>query len=353
VDIEFGVFLTGLTQDPLLVLIVVLNLVIIIINGATDAPNAITTVVSTRSMKPRRAILMAATCNFFGLLIISSLNNAVANTIFNMVDFGGDSHTALVALLAAMVAIIVWGVMAWYFGLPASQSHSLIAGLTGAAIALQGGLAGVNGYEWAKVIYGILLSTFMGFGLGWLGAKSITKLFANAARRQVDKSFRYAQIGTSAAAAFMHGAQDGQKFLSIFMLAIALNMGADVGQLSHMNAMPVWLMLIVALCMGSGTAIGGERIIKNVGMNMTKLEPYQGAVASASSVLCLIVSTFGGLPVSTTHANTTAIMGVGAAKRAKAVKWDLAGDMVLTWILTFPGCGFMGYVFAELFFLVL
>jgi PiT family inorganic phosphate transporter len=353
VDIDLASFLASLSQDPLLVLITILNLLVIIVNGATDAPNAITTVVSTRSMKPRRAIMMAATCNFFGLLIVSSLNNAVANTIFKMVDFGGDSHTAIVALFAAMVAIIVWGITAWYFGIPSSQSHSLIAGLTGAAIALQGGLGGVNGYEWAKVIYGILLSTFMGFGLGWLGAKCIRSAFCTADRRRVDRGFRYTQIGTSAAAAFMHGAQDGQKFLSIFMLAIALSMGFDVDSIATLDNMPVWLMLVVALCMGCGTAMGGERIIKNVGMNMTKLEPYQGCAASVSSVLCLVISTFGGLPVSTTHANTTAIMGVGAAKRAKAVKWDIAGDMVLTWILTFPGCGLMGYVFAELFFLVL
>jgi PiT family inorganic phosphate transporter len=353
VDIEFGTFVAGLVSDPLLVLIVILNLGVIIVNGATDAPNAITTVVSTRSMKPRKAIMMAACCNFFGLLIISSFNNAVANTIFKMVDFGGDSHTALVALLAAMIAIIVWGLTAWYFGIPSSQSHSLIAGLTGAAIALQSGFGGVNGAEWAKVIYGILLSTFMGFGLGWLGARGIKLFFHAAERRSVDRGFRYMQIGTSAAAAFMHGAQDGQKFLSIFILAIALNMHFDVSAVSDLGQMPVWLMLIVALCMGTGTAIGGERIIKNVGMNMTKLEPYQGAAASLSSVICLVVSTFGGLPVSTTHANTTAIMGVGAAKRAKAVKWDIAGDMVLTWILTFPGCGLMGYVFAELLFMLL
>ena len=353
-DIEFGTFVAGLVSDPLLVLIVILNLGVIIVNGATDAPNAITTVVSTRSMKPRKAIMMAACCNFFGLLIISSFNNAVANTIFKMVDFGGDSHTALVALLAAMIAIIVWGLTAWYFGIPSSQSHSLIAGLTGAAIALQSGFGGVNGAEWAKVIYGILLSTFMGFGLRLVGCPghqadpSMPPRDARWIAASADM-----QIGTSAAAAFMHGAQDGQKFLSIFILAIALNMHFDVSAVSDLGQMPVWLMLIVALCMGTGTAIGGERIIKNVGMNMTKLEPYQGAAASLSSVICLVVSTFGGLPVSTTHANTTAIMGVGAAKRAKAVKWDIAGDMVLTWILTFPGCGLMGYVFAELLFMLL
>ena len=350
---DFGTFLVLLTTNPMLAVVVILNLVIIVVNGATDAPNAISTVVSTRSLKPRQAILMAASCNFIGLIVVSLFNTAVADTIFNMVDFGGDTHSALVAVLAAMVAIIVWGVAAWWFGLPASQSHSLIAGLTGAAIALQGGIGGVNGAEWAKVIYGILLSTFMGFGLGWLGAKGIQRAFARTDRRTSDSSFRVAQIGTSAAAAFMHGAQDGQKFLSILLLAMALSLGQDVSGSADLSGMPIWLMLMVAIFMGSGTAIGGERIIKNVGMNMTKLEPYQGCAASASSVLCLITATFTGMPVSTTHANTTAIMGVGAARRAKAVKWDLVGEMVLTWLLTFPGCGFMGWLFAEIFFQVL
>ena len=352
-SLDLGTFFVLLTTNPMMTLVVILNLIIIVVNGATDAPNAISTVVSTRSLKPRTAILMAASCNFIGLIVISLFNTAVAHTIFNMVDFGGDTHAALVAVLAAMVAIIVWGVAAWYFGLPASQSHSLIAGLTGAAIALQGGIAGVNGAEWAKVIYGILLSTFMGFGLGWLGAQFIQRFFGGANRRRADLAFRRTQIATSAAAAFMHGAQDGQKFLSILYLAIALSLGEDITQSAELSAMPIWLMLMVAIFMGSGTAIGGERIIKNVGMNITKLEPYQGCVASASSVICLITATFSGMPVSTTHANTTAIMGVGAARRAKSVKWSLAKDMVLTWILTFPGCGIMGWLFAEIFFLVL
>jgi inorganic phosphate transporter, PiT family len=353
VDLDIGTFLTLLTTNPMMTLVVILSITIIIVNGATDAPNAISTVVSTRALKPRVAILMAACCNFIGLIVVSLFNTAVANTIFNMVDFGGDTHTALVAVLAALVAIIVWGVAAWYFGLPASQSHSLIAGLTGAAIALQGGLAGVNGAEWAKVIYGILLSTFMGFGLGWLGAKGIQFWFGNKHRRSADTGFRRTQIATSAAAAFMHGAQDGQKFLSIMILAMALSLGHDVSSPADLAGMPAWLMLLVALCMGSGTAIGGERIIKNVGMNMTKLEPYQGCAASAGSVICLVAATLSGMPVSTTHANTTAIMGVGAARNPKLVKWSLAKDMVLTWILTFPGCGFMGWLFAELFFMVL
>ena len=320
--IEWGAFLSELMSNPMLVAVTLLNIGVIVVNGATDAPNAIATVVSTRCMKAGPAIAMAAVCNFLGLLVITLVSSAVANTIFHMVDFGGDNHQAIIALLAAMVAIIVWGVVAWAFGIPTSQSHSLIAGLTGAAIALQGGFAGINGAEWAKVIYGILLSTFMGFGFGWVVSKVVMRVFRHFERTKLDHAFKWLQIVAGAGVAFMHGAQDGQKFMGIFILAITLATG--IGQADQM-VLPIWLMFFCALNMGLGTAV----------------------------VVCLLISTFGGLPVSTTHTKTTAIMGVGAAKNKKAVKWSIAIDMVKTWVLTFPGCGILGYVFAQLFFLVL
>lgn len=340
-------FLAQLVQSPVLLLITVLCVGVIVVNGATDAPNAIATVVSTRSLKPRAAIIMAAVCNFLGLLVITMISSAVAATIFNMVDFGGDATQALIAMLAAMVAIIVWGVTAWFFGLPTSQSHSLIAGLTGAAIALQGGIAGINGAEWMKVIYGILLSTFMGFGSGWCLSKLVAHLCRNVARQKTDSFFRWGQIAAGAGVAFMHGAQDGQKFMGIFLLAITV---ATTGMTSGgAMELPVWLMVFCALCMGAGTAVGGQKIIKSVGMDMVKLDRYQGFSASLGTFLCLVVSTFGGLPVSTTHTASTTIMGVGAARRKSAVKWGIAIDMVKTWVLTFPGCGLMGFAFAKIF----
>lgn len=340
-------FLAQLVQSPVLLLITVLCVGVIVVNGATDAPNAIATVVSTRSLKPRAAIIMAAVCNFLGLLVITMISSAVAATIFNMVDFGGDATQALIAMLAAMVAIIVWGVTAWFFGLPTSQSHSLIAGLTGAAIALQGGIAGINGAEWMKVIYGILLSTFMGFGSGWCLSKLVAHLCRNVARQKTDSFFKWGQIAAGAGVAFMHGAQDGQKFMGIFLLAITV---ATTGMTSGgAMELPVWLMVFCALCMGAGTAVGGQKIIKSVGMDMVKLDRYQGFSASLGTFLCLVVSTFGGLPVSTTHTASTTIMGVGAARRKSAVKWGIAIDMVKTWVLTFPGCGLMGFAFAKIF----
>ena len=344
--IEWATFIAELASNPVLVAVTLLNIGVIVVNGATDAPNAIATVVSTRAMKPKLAILMAAVCNFLGLLLVSLVTSAVAHTIFNMVDFGGNSQQALIALTAAMIAIIVWGAAAWWFGIPTSQSHSLIAGLTGAAIALQGGFGAINGGEWMKVVYGILLSTLLGFFLGWANSKIVGRVCRNMDRKRTTKVFRWAQVASGAGVAFMHGAQDGQKFMSIFVLAITLATG--VGQADQM-VLPIWLMFFCALNMGIGTAVGGVRIIKSVGLDMVKLEPFQGFAASAATFFCLMLSTFAGLPVSTTHTNTTAIMGVGAAKRKSAVKWGIAVDMVKTWVLTFPGCGLLGFAFAHLF----
>lgn len=348
--LDFGAFLSVLVGDPLLCVVLALTLGATVINGATDAPNAIATVVGTRTMTPRAAIAMAAICNFVGLVIITSVTAAVAKTIFGMVDFGGDSQAALMALAAAMIAIIVWGAATWYFGLPSSQSHSLIAGLTGAAIALQGGLGGVNGDEWIKVIYGLGISTVLGFGAGWFFTKFIEKVAGGIDRRKSAPFWHHAQNIAGAGVAIMHGAQDGQKFLSISMLGIMLCMGVSVEDASSV-AFPFWLIILSAATMGLGTAIGGHRIIKSVGMDMVKMEPYQGFSACVSAMFCIGLATFTGIPVSTTHCKTTSIMGVGASKRLRNVKWNLAGNMVLAWIFTFPGCGIIAYVFAQIFLL--
>lgn len=343
---EFGAFAAAFTSDPILALIVILTLGATVVNGATDAPNAIATVVGTKAMRPGPAIAMAAVCNFVGLAAITMVSSAVAHTIFNMVDFGGDNHAALVALSAAMVAIIVWGVVAWCFGIPTSQSHSLIAGITGAAIALQGGLGGINGDEWIKVIYGLVISTVLGFGTGWLFTRLIKKLFKDVARPRANHFFKWAQIISGAGVAMLHGAQDGQKFLSLCMLGIMLGMD---GVVDSNVTFPFWLIIFVSGTMALGTAVGGKKIIKSVGMNMVKMEQYQGFAACLSACFCIGLATFTGLPVSTTHTKTTAIMGVGAEKSLRSVKWGLAGRMIFTWVLTFPGCGLLAFGFTYLF----
>ena len=344
-DLTFAYFFSELTQNPLLLVAVVLTLGVIFVNGWTDAPNAIATCVVTRCMSPRAAILMAAVFNFLGVLLMSMINATVAETITQMVDFGTNSHEAIVALSAALFAIVVWAVLAWCFGIPTSESHALIAGLTGGAIALHGGLSGVNGAEWVKVLYGLVISVVLGFGLGWVMCKIVVLLFRRADRRRTEPVFRAAQIFGAAAMSFMHGAQDGQKFMGVILLSLFL----INGQTPEPVAMPVWLMLLCSAVMGIGTSVGGKKIIKSVGMDMVSLEKYQGFSADLAASVSLLISSVFGIPVSTTHAKTTAIMGVGAVKRLSAINYSVVKEMGMTWLLTFPGCGLIGFVMAKLF----
>lgn len=346
--ISLASFLQQVTSNPVLAITVVLTLGVIFVNGWTDAPNAIATCVTTRCMRVRSAIIMSAICNFFGVLIMTHINASVASTISNMVDFGGDTTMALVALCAALFSIVVYSVGASIFGIPTSESHSLIAGLTGAAIAL-GGAGGVNMNEWIKVIYGLVMSLLFGFAIGWATAKVVTVICAGLDRRRTDTFFKYAQIFGAATMSFMHGAQDGQKFIGVLFLGVAFASGQpDVAG----AVIPVWLMVLCSATMGLGTSVGGEKIIKSVGMDMVKLEKYQGFSADLSSSLCLLVMTVLGIPVSTTHTKTSAIMGVGAVRRLSAINFGVVKDMMLTWIFTFPGCGIISYAMAKLFMLL-
>ena len=345
-DLSFQYFWAQITQNPLLLLAVVLTLGVILVNGWTDAPNAIATCVVTRCMSARAAILMAAVFNFLGVFLMSMVNATVATTITKMVDFGSNTHEAIVALSAALFAIVVWATLAWAFGIPTSESHALIAGLTGGAIAIHNGLGGVNGAEWIKVVYGLVISVILGFGLGWLVCKGIVLLFRKANRRKTDKAFRYAQILGAASMSFMHGAQDGQKFMGVILLSLFLTNGQST---ETAVSMPIWLMLLCSLVMGLGTSIGGKKIIKSVGMDMVKLEKYQGFSADIAASICLLISSVFGIPVSTTHAKTTAIMGVGAVRRLSAINFGVVKEMGMTWILTFPGCGLIGFIMAKIF----
>lgn len=343
--IALSEFLSQLFSNPALLVITFLTMGVILVNGWTDAPNAIATCISTKSMSPKNAILMATVMNFFGVLIMTTVNAKVAQTIYNMVDFGGNSHDALVALCAALFAIVSWATAAWRFGIPTSESHALIAGLSGAAIAVQGGFSGINGAEWMKVVYGLLFSTVLGFGMGWLTAKTVEFLFRKVDRRRTTSLFQNAQIGGAAAMAFMHGAQDGQKFMGVFMLGIFLAKNQNVSNF----VIPIWLMVLCSLVMAVGTSIGGLKIIKTVGMDMVKLKKHQGFAADLAAAGCLLVSSLSGIPVSTTHTKTTAIMGVGVSRRLSLLNWGIVKEMVSAWILTFPGCGLIGYLMAVLF----
>ena len=321
-DVTFSAFLGQIVSNPVLAVTVILALGAIFVNGWTDAPNAIATCVTTRCMPARAAILMSAAFNFLGVLIMTHFNASVANTISHIVDFGGNSTMALACLCAALFSIVVYGATASRFGIPTSQSHSLIAGLTGAAIAL-GGASSVNVHEWMKVIYGLALSIGLGFVMGWVLCKLVSILFAAANRRRANVFFKYAQIASAAAMSFMHGAQDGQKFIGVLFLGVAFASGQ--------------------------TSVGGERIIKSVGQSMVKLEKYQGFSADLAGAANLLLATLTGIPVSSTHIKTCAIMGVGAVKRLSAINFGVVKDMMFTWFFTFPACGLISFVMAKLF----
>ena len=334
-------FLQMLAQEPLLGAAVLLTLAVIFVNGWTDAPNAIATVVGTGAMGMDRAIALAAVCNFFGVLVMTGLNAAVAMTVSSLVDFGSDSRQALTALTAALLAIVLWAVAAWAFSIPTSESHALIAALTGAALALQGNLSAVNGAAWGRVLWGLAASVLLGFSMGWLLCVLIRRVCGG--RRQ--RFFQRAQIFGGAAMAFMHGAQDGQKFLGVLLLTAALGHGSTAAGAE----IPIWLMLLCSVVMAAGTAVGGRRIIRAVGMDMVHLTSSQGFAADLAGALALLFSTLLGLPTSTTHTKTTAIMGAGTALGWGAVDLRIVRGIFRIWILTFPGCGILGYGLARLF----
>ncbi len=328
----------------------VLVMGVIFVNGWTDAPNAIATAVSTRVLAPRFAIGMAVVCNFLGALVMTFFNAQVAETISKIVSFDGQGNSSQIALAASLFAIVVWSVAAWFFGIPTSESHALIAGLTGAAMSL-GGVYAVNFDEWIKVIIGLAVSTIFGFFGGYFITKLIELTFKNIARRKADRIFNAGQGLGAAAMAFLHGAQDGQKFMGVFMLSLYYN-GLAGKNANGAFTIPIWVMVLCSLVMGLGTSVGGMRIIKSVGMDMVKLEKYQGFSADISAAICLFGTSLLGIPVSTTHTKTTAIMGVGAAKRLSSVNWRIVREMVMAWVFTFPGCGIIAFLMAKLFLAV-
>lgn len=346
--LTFADFLAQAMAQPILFVILVLIIGVTAVSGATDAPNAIATVVSTRCLKPNVAIGLAAVFNFVGLVGMTFISTAVAKTMFGMVDFSGNTDAALLALVAAMIGAIGWGIFCWFFGIPCSKSHSLIAGITGGAIAMNG-WAGVVPSEWVKVIYGMVFSLVAGFLLGWVFTKVIERVFKMVNRQVANTAFTVIQDICALALSFLHGAQDGQKFIGVLFLGMAF----CNGQPSVTGVMiPIWLMILCSTIMGVGTSVGGERIIKSVGQDMVKLEKYQGFSADLSSALCLLVMTVLGIPVSTTHTKTSAIMGVGAVRRLSAINFGVVRDMMLTWVFTFPGCGLISFVMAKLFMVV-
>jgi len=328
--------------DGSFLLIVVLLLVLAaeFVNGWTDSPNAIATVVSTRVLSPALAVTMAAILNIAGAL---ATGTAVATTIGKGIV--RPEIISLPVVAGAMLTILVWSTVAWFYGIPTSESHELIAGLTGAGLATAG--PSVLLWEgWQKVLIGLGFSTLVGFTLSVVVMTALYWLLRRTSLSFIRNIFSKLQILSAAFMAFSHGSNDGQKFMGVFTLALVLG-----GAMSQF-VVPVWVMLLCGIVMGLGTAFGGWRIIRTVGFKITKLEPVNGFAAETSSGLSILLASFFGIPLSTTHCITTSIMGVGAVRRLSAVRWGVTGNIVAAWIITFPVCGALGYLFAWLLRLI-
>ncbi len=306
------------------------------INGWTDAPNAIATVVSTRVLSPSRAVLMAAVLNIAGAL---ATGTAVATTIGEGIvkpDF-----ISLEVVAAAMLTILAWSAVTYFYAIPSSKSHELIAGLTGAGLAASGSSV-LLWKGWEKVLLGLGFSSIVGFIFGMIIMTALYWILRKAALASIRDAFSRLQIVSAAFMAFSHGSNDGQKFMGVFALALFLG-----GKMTSFSV-PWWVMLLCGTIMGVGTIIGGWRIMRTLGFRLTKLEPVNGFAAETASSFAILMASRFGIPLSTTHCITTSILGVGASRRFSAVRWGMAGNIVITWIITFPVCGLLGYGFSWL-----
>ena len=331
---SFSVFWEQLNENPALALSVILTLGVLLVNGWTDAPNAIAGAVVTGALSFRRAVLLAAVCNFLGVLCVTTVSISVAETVYSIASFHGGPQVTSLALCAAMASVVVWAAAAWRWGIPTSESHALVAGLSGAAVALEGSASCLHGQRWGAVLLGLVLSTALGFGAGWWLEQKVQRWSWS------PRTFQMLQIPGAAGTAFLHGAQDGQKFLGVFLLGAALAQGRQGDGIAQV---PVWLMVLCAFVMALGTGVGGRRIIDTVGREMVTLGPREGFAADFAGILCLVAATSLGLPVSTTHTRTAALLGVGAASGTK-VDWRIARSIALAWLCTFPGCMALGYL---------
>jgi PiT family inorganic phosphate transporter len=311
--------------------VIILALVFDFINGFHDTANSIATVVSTRVLTPRLAIVMSACFNFIGALV--SVN--VATTISKGIVEG---NVAQYVIIAALIGAIIWDLATWYFALPSSSSHALIGSLIGAAIVAAGGFGSVQwGNVLDKVIIPLVTSPLIGFFMGFLVMKGLFILLQKFSQRTVNKWFSKLQILSACFMAYSHGGNDAQKSMGIITLALV-----SAGALSASSGIPVWVKIICALSMAAGTSVGGWKIIKTIGVNMITLQPIGGFAAETSAAAVIQVMTAMGSPVSTTHVISSAIMGVGSAKRFSAVRWTVAKNIIKTWFLTIPATILLG-----------
>lgn len=315
-------------------------------NGWTDAPNSIATVVSTRVLRPFHAVAMAGVLNLAGALFVGT---AVAKTIATgIVD---PKLVTLNTVAATLVAATLWAVGAQYFGLPSSESHALVAALLGAGFAA----GGLRSLEWEGTqasLIGLVTSPLGGFVGGFILMVVIYRLFSRVRRPVVTRVFGRAQVLSAAFMALSHGTGDGQKTMGIITLAVLLHRAGTAGGIPEEFDIPTWVIVSAGVVMGFGTMIGGWRVVRTMGLKLTHLEPVQGFAAETAAAVVITSAARVGIPVSTTHAIGSAIMGVGATRRFSAVRWGVAGQVVAAWILTWPSCMVLGYLLERVFSLV-
>ena len=324
------------TTLAFVILIITVALVFDYINGFHDAANSIATVVSTRVLSPGVAVVWAA---FFNFVAFAILGTRVAKTI------GGDmvninlvqADLRLYVLLAALLGAIIWNLITWYLGLPTSSSHALVGGYAGAAIAAYKGFSGLLKPEgWIKTITFIIASPLIGMTLGFLLMVAVYWICRRWSPHRVDKTFRRGQLLSAAAYSLGHGGNDAQKTMGIITIVLVSGGLLAAGPDGKLPEIPLWVVLTAHAAIGLGTLSGGWRIVHTMGSKITKLKPVGGFCAETGGALTLFGATLAGIPVSTTHTITGAIVGVGATRRLSAVKWGVAGRIVWAWVLTIP-----------------
>ena len=329
----------------MMLIFILLLFSIILVNGWTDAPNAISTCVATRSLSPSAALALAAACNFCGSVGMALINSNVARTVFGIANLPNDPDDAISALCAAMSAVVIWALIATRFGIPTSESHALISGLAGAAIASQMTLSAVNFDELLRVLYGLLLSTAPAFLLARISYTVMIFFLKKRERRRVIRRFTRTQILSAASSALLHGAQDSQKFMGVLMLGISLKYFYD----QESFTLPFGVIISCAAVMTLGTLLGGRSIIKKVGVDMVSLDAAGGTAADFASSSVLTACSFLGLPVSTTHSKACAMMGVGSQKHGGGTDKKIVLQLLSAWLLTFPICALIGFLLTALY----
>jgi len=306
-------------------IVVILALSFDFINGFHDTANAIATSVSTRALRPRVAILMAAAMNFLGAITFTG----VAKTIGSGVADPSVLDNGVEIVIAALISAIAWNLITWWFGIPSSSSHALIGSLTGAVIG-GAGMGNVNGSGLLDILKALILSPILAFGVGFCIMWLLKMIFARRSPHTVNKGFRTGQIITAMFQAFSHGTNDAQKAMGIIVFALV------AAGIQDTMDVPLWVKLSAATAMALGTSVGGWKIIKTMGTKIFKIEPINGFAADMSSAAIIMSATLIHLPVSTTHVITSSILGVGSAKRFSGVNWSVAGRIVVAWMITIP-----------------